>query len=48
MCGARWEPGAHIRHDPDAGGPVCVCCSQNEHEAPGILDQLGDHKDASP
>jgi hypothetical protein len=39
MCGCRWEQGALIRHDPNAGGLVCVACGQDE-SVPGILDQL--------
>ncbi len=49
MCGARWEPGGRVRHDPDAGGLVCACCGQDEpDEVPGILDQLLGGEGASP
>ncbi len=49
MCGARWETGGRVRHDPDAAGLVCVACGQDEDEVPGILDQLlGGQEEASP
>ena len=50
MCGARWEHGNQVRHDPDADGLVCACCGQDEpDEVPGIISRLlGDQEDASP
>jgi hypothetical protein len=39
MCGARYEAGHLVRHDPDAGGRVCIACGREPGEA-GILDQL--------
>lgn len=39
MCGARFEPGAQVRHDPNAGGLVDAVCGQDE-PVPGILDQF--------
>jgi len=30
MCGARWETGSQVRHDPDASDLVCVACGQDE------------------
>ena len=48
MCGARFEPGAQVMHDPNAGGLVDAVRGQDE-PVPGILDQfLGDQEDASP
>lgn len=50
MCGARWEHGNQVRHDPDADGLVCACCGQDQpDEVPGIIGRLlGDQEDASP
>jgi hypothetical protein len=43
MCGARWEPGAQIRYDPEAGGLDCSSCGTEEpDEVLGILDQTGE------
>ncbi len=47
MCSVPFEPGAQVRHDPDAGGQVCGACGQDE-PVPRIVDQFfGDQEDSS-